>query len=68
MPPLGRSESDFDRQRLVKCRALETELVRLVALRWMAPSQHRRALMRSDETQALKVYARLNLISTNYLS
>ena len=30
----GRRESDFALQRLVECRALETERVRLVALRW----------------------------------
>ncbi len=31
---VGRRESDFARQALVECRALETERVRLVALRW----------------------------------
>ena len=30
----GCRESDFALQRLVECRALETERVRLVALRW----------------------------------
>jgi hypothetical protein len=30
----GRRESDFALQRLIECRALETERVRLVALRW----------------------------------
>ena len=30
----GCRQSDFALQRLVKCRALETERVRLVALRW----------------------------------
>jgi hypothetical protein len=32
----GRRESDFALQRLVECRALEMERVRLVALRWHA--------------------------------
>jgi hypothetical protein len=32
----GHRESDFAPQRLVECRALETERVRMVALRWHA--------------------------------
>jgi hypothetical protein len=32
----GRLESDFALQRLVECRSLETERVRLVALRWLS--------------------------------
>jgi len=57
----GCRESDFALQRLVECRALETELVRLIALRWHSCGSAVRLVLQvgleKKKTQKLAVHA-----------